>query len=312
MTIGWMTHAGRAAAVLAVVLAAAPRVATQSTTQTAPAQPTFEVVSIKRNPSGALALAVPPQERPDGSFRLTNVPLLVLLNRAYPFIERVNLPAWASSERYDISTASSIPHPTAEQRLAMVRALLADRFKLAVHVEKSEQPAYDLVVARRDGRLGAGLTKIETDCEAKVAADRAETEAAVQAGLAPPLPQRPDFSTPPPACTTRIIGGTLRDMRGDKQGKLGDLLEGEATMDMLATTLRISGRVVVNKTNLPGSYRVRMNFDLRGTVRPADTAPDTVPTLFTALQEQLGLKLEPSRHEQERLVIDRLEHPSED
>jgi uncharacterized protein (TIGR03435 family) len=73
--------------------------------------------------------------------------------------------------------------------------------------------------------------------------------------------------------------------------------------------------MVVNKTGLPGSYRVRMNFDMMAAVRGPDTgtpAQDGAPTIFTAVQEQLGLKLESSRASQEVLVIDHLERPTAD
>jgi uncharacterized protein (TIGR03435 family) len=110
---------------------------------------------------------------------------------------------------------------------------------------------------------------------------------------------------------------------GDGQGRLGTLMEGETTMADFALALRRmagAGRVVVDKTGLPGSYRVRMNFDatpaLQGPLRPspgapAPDAPDAVPTVFTAIREQLGLKLESSKAEREALVIDRLERPTE-
>ena len=96
---------------------------------------------------------------------------------------------------------------------------------------------------------------------------------------------------------------------------MGDLLEGETTMDSLATLLRVpAGRFVVNKTGLPGSYRVRMNFDSTAIRRGpgAASAPDAGPSVFTAVQEQLGLKLESSRASRDMLVIDRLERPTED
>ena len=86
-------------------------------------------------------------------------------------------------------------------------------------------------------------------------------------------------------------------------------------MDNLATALRLAvGRVVVNKTGLPGSYRVTMNFDMMSAPRrdAAASTPDTAPSVFTAVQEQLGLKLESSRAQGERLVIDRIERPTED
>jgi len=193
-----------------------------------------------------------------------------------------------------------------------VRAVLADRFSLAVHFEKLEQATYDLVVARRDGRLGPGLTQVDTDC---AAAERAMVAAA--AGLAPPVlpPQRqlPDFKTPPP-CEFRIIQASMRDRLGDGQGALGDLLEGEGTIAILARPLLIgTGRPVIDKTNLAGTYRVKMNFDSAGARRPPDVVvPDnTGPSVFSAVQEQLGLKLESSKTLTETLVIDRLERPSE-
>jgi uncharacterized protein (TIGR03435 family) len=88
-------------------------------------------------------------------------------------------------------------------------------------------------------------------------------------------------------------------------------------MDGLATALRISaGRVVMDKTGLPGSYRVRMNFDSRSARLGAATAPDAtdapaIPSVFVAVREQLGLKLESSKSLRDTLIIDRLERPTE-
>ncbi len=95
---------------------------------------------------------------------------------------------------------------------------------------------------------------------------------------------------------------------------MGERLEGETTFDNLATMLRIAtGRFVVNKTGLPGSYRVTMTFDRLMSFKGPDVVapPEGAPTVFTALREQLGLKLESSRAERDTLVIDRLERPTE-
>jgi uncharacterized protein (TIGR03435 family) len=205
----------------------------------------------------------------------------------------------------------------------MVRAMLADRFKLAFHVEKAELPAYDLVLARGDRKLGPGVTPSDVDCALvtaeRAAAQLAAAEAARDARTPPPPPQRTDFGAPPPLCTTRIIGAILRNQGGDGQSQLGDLLEAETTMDLLASALRnVTSRFVINKTGLPGAYRVRLNFEWRPTLRPptpdgaASTPDGAAANVFTAVQEQLGLKLESSRVEGERLVIDRLERPTED
>jgi uncharacterized protein (TIGR03435 family) len=275
-------------------------------------EPTFEVVSIKRNTAGIFSSNTVNQ-RPDGGFTMTNFPAGTFIARAYPPTipaDIVGLPGWAMSERYDVSATSSLSRATAEDRIAMLRGMLADRFKLAVHFEKREQPAYDLVLARSDGGLGPGLTRIDADCDAKVAADRAAAEAALAAGTPPPPLQRPDFTAPPPPCTLRSVGVDPRN----PQNRVGDLLEGEASMASLASFLRLpAGRQVVDKTGLKGSYRVRMTIDMWASRRGPEVAPspDAGPSIFTGIQEQLGLSLKASRVERDTLVIDRLEHPSE-
>jgi uncharacterized protein (TIGR03435 family) len=266
----------------------------------AQAGPTFDVVSVKVNTAGiGPGTTAPPILRPDGSLVLKNTALNGLIARAYPGLEITGLPDWARTERYDVSTTSTLTTATADDRAAMMRALLADRFKLVAHVEQREQEVYNLVLARKDGKLGAGLQKSDADCSTP-----------------PPPPQpgvRPDFSKPPPPCTIRMLGSPVRP---DKQVALGDLVEGEVTMEVLATALRNfgAGRPVVDKTGLIGTYRVRMNFDMRATIQPPAPGQPTrdVPTMFTALAEDLGLKLEPAKAMRETLVIERLEHPTPD
>jgi uncharacterized protein (TIGR03435 family) len=288
-------------------------------TQSADRGPAFEVVSIKRNttPIGPGFRTDAGTWRPDGALTMANVTVPLIITRAYPSTvprEIAGLPDWARSERFDVSATSSLPQATADDRSAMLRAMLADRFKLALHVEKREQPAYDLVLAREDGRLGSGLKPVETDCARVVAERAAAAEAAIGAG-APQSPPRPvDLTAPPPPCMVRIIDPMTRNFRGDRQGQLGSLLEGETTMNDLALGLRmVVGRLVVNKTRLAGSYRMTMNFDgTSGRGGPALTpAETTAPSVFTAVQEQLGLKLEGSRADVDTLVIDRLEQPAE-
>jgi uncharacterized protein (TIGR03435 family) len=286
--------------------------------QSPPSGPTFDVVSIKRHVAqpGALAFGSTQNQRPDGGFTLTNIPAATLISHAYPPnppADMVGLPTWAMSERYDVSATSTLTQASPEERLAMMRAMLADRFKLVVRIEPRERSVFDLVLAREDRKLGAGLTAMDVDCAAITAARDAEAARTAT----PPARQIPDFKLPPPPCTLRTIDATMRDRLGDGQGRLGALMEGEATMDSFAAGLRFStGRLVVNKTTLPGSYRVRMNFDGRLPLRGPDIAsppdgPEAVPTIFTAIREQLGLKLESSRAQLDTLVIDRLERPTE-
>ena len=96
------------------------------------------------------------------------------------------------------------------------------------------------------------------------------------------------------------------------QAQLGDVLEG-APIARLADLLRVSaGRVVVDKTGLAGSYHVTLNYDMMAARRPPSVtpAPDSAPAVFTAIQEQLGLKLEPSRTPRDTLIIDHIERPT--
>ena len=203
-----------------------------------PSGPTFDVVSIKRHipGPGPLAFSSTQNQRPDGGITMTNIRIMNLIARAYPEAvlptDIAGLPGWAMSDGYDVSATSTLTQASAEDRTAMMRAMLADRFKLAAHVEPREHQVFDLLLAREDKRLGAGLTKIDTDC-AKFTAERA-AEAARSGPPAIP-PQMPNFKEPPPPCFLRTIGAMLRDKMGDGQGRAGDLMEGEVTMDGLAT-----------------------------------------------------------------------------
>ena len=179
----------------------------------------------------------------------------------------------------------------------MMRAMLADRVKLVTHVETRQLPVYDLVFAREDHRLGPGIKPSEVDCVAKAAADAA----ALAAGQAPPPRTFPDLNAPPPPCSGLFV------TRG---------MEGDTTMENLARLLRGvggAGRPVVDKTGLSGSYRIKAEFDRAAGQRGPDIepSPGSLPTVFSALPEQLGLKLVPSTAEREVLVIDRLERPTE-
>jgi uncharacterized protein (TIGR03435 family) len=267
--------------------------------------PTFDVVSIRRNTSGG-RISVVLDERPDGGFRVVNIPVQRLVALAYPLaVPIMGSPDWTRTEGYDVIATASLSKPTREDRIAVLRAMLADRFKLAVHIEQRERDVYDLVLARSDGRLGPGLTPIAADCAAVLAA-AAQSRAKGTAPAAPPL----DIDASPLPCTTRVRSADQRNPGA------GDLLEGEATMDTLTNALRLGAdRPIVNKTGLKGSYRVRMSFDMRaGRGGPAavDTPPSAAATLFTAVQEDLGLKLVPAKESSDTLAVDHIERPTPD
>ncbi len=189
----------------------------------------------------------------------------------------------------------------------MMRAMLADRFKLVAHFEPREHAVFDLVLAREDKKLGAGLTNIDTDCAAVTTA--APRRLAQATAAASPRLQSASASVLP-ANYRRPAGR----QSGDGQGRAGDLMEGEVTMDSLATALRLaSGRFVVDKTGLTRqlSRAHGLRHDRHAGTGCCATPIGRDPVVFTAVREQLGLKLESSKTLRDTLIIDRLERPTE-
>jgi uncharacterized protein (TIGR03435 family) len=180
------------------------------------------------------------------------------------------------SERYEIlAKAPSDIRPTLKEQMAMLRALLADRFKLTFHREQKEMAVYALTVAK-------GGSKVK---ESTVSPD----------------------ATPegPPALAFIFTPGVLH------------LPARYASMDEFASLLQRSAleRPVVDRTELTGRYDFDLEFSVDETLfgGALGKAPDdsTKPSLFAALQEQLGLKLEATRGPVSALVIDHAERPSE-
>ena len=249
--------------------------------------PTFDVVSIKRVVN-EIRTSRSVGERPGGQFVLSGVAIAALIRTAYPAdtTDLIGAPDWVLNDVYDL-TAKAASEVSREQMTAMQQALLAERFKLAVHYEMQERQVYALRLARADGRLGPNIKKSELDCDAIQAARRAGSKDAF-----------PATSNGAPACGM--------SMRGE-QGMT--VLLGARPLSALAGPLSSpTGRVVIDKTGLKGNY----DMTLRYVDRPSpDASPDAPPEIFTALQEQLGLKLESDRAPLKILVIDRIERPSE-
>jgi len=248
--------------------------------------PTFDVVSIKRVTDIRNRRSV--GEQPGGKFVLSGMTIAPAIRTAYPadVSDLVGAPAWMDSDTYDLTAQAGRDVPK-EQMEAMLRAMLADKFKLLVHYEIQDRPVYALVVARPDGRLGPDIKKSELDCDAIQAARRAGSQEAF-----------PATSNGAPACGM--------SMRGDAGMTV---LLGARPLSTLAGSLGSpTGRVVIDKTGLAGNYDVTLRYVDR---QSANASPDSPPELFTALQEQLGLKLEPARAPLKVLVIDRIEPPTE-
>jgi uncharacterized protein (TIGR03435 family) len=298
----------------AALLALVPLMAVTTMGQTsAPSNPQFEVASIKPNKSGDGRVMMSVQ--PGGRFTATNVTLRMMIRNAYQLQEFqiTGGPSWIADERFDIAAkaeagdtmgdpfrAEQTGQPSRGQ--LMIRALLAERFKLVVHNEEKEMPIYALVPARSDGKLGPQLKASEADCAAIVAAARAR-------GGRGPMgpPPDPGRGGPPPQCGIRIGPGNMA--------------VGGSPMSQVATSLSMfAGRIVVDKTGLSGSYDFTLTWtpdQMPGAGQRPPGAPEPPPidpngaSLFTAVQEQLGLKLDSQRGPVAMLVIDRAERPTE-
>jgi uncharacterized protein (TIGR03435 family) len=258
---------------------------------------TFDVVSIKPNTSGSLARSIGPQP---GGFGGLNVSARELIAYAYGIsqnaaaVQIVDGPAWLDGERFDVDARLATRLAPA-QYPPLLQRMLADRFRLQVHRETRTLPVFALVAARADRSAGPGMRANPIDCEARRAAARA-------AGGPPPLTG--SGTTPPdrPVCALRIMPGAMRGAA--------------VSMSMLATYLGgVAGRQVIDRTGIAGTFDIDLDWTPDASTLPDPTRPDSKPvdangpSLFTALQEQLRLKLEADTAPLEVVVIDRLERP---
>jgi len=270
--------------------------------------PAFEVVSVKPNQSGDSGGQF--RIEPGGRVTWRNVTLSAMVNGAYQRFQRdscceiVGGPDWFNEARFDVvaQAQGGLPRPDADgfpsQLLAMIRAVLADRFRLVTHWEPRERPIYNLVLDRPDRRLGPKLVPAAVDC-AKVA------EATLGGTPLPPRPGR----------------GLECNFSRTTEAEAGSLQGNAVTITALARFLAVEGlgREVVDRTGLSGTFDVDMlylpEFPVGG-VPPDRLAFDPRfqgrPGLTTALREQLGLKVEATRGPVDVLVIDSVERPTPD
>jgi uncharacterized protein (TIGR03435 family) len=241
----------------------------------APKDPVFEAVSIKVNDSGRDGGGATPLR--NGRWNATNLSAGALIGNAWGFSRDrvVGLPEWAVVTRYDIAAVAREDATPAQLR-AMLQAMLRDRFGVVAHVEQRERPIYNLVLPRADGRIGPSLRKSPiADC-------LDPQQRATAAAMSPPA--RPcGFSAEP-----GNYSGTAR------VSELTTMLSGA------------SGRPVFDRTGLAGNYE----FELRWTALTGDTPATDAVSIFTAVQEQLGLKLETATAPLDVLIVDRIEHPT--
>ena len=264
--------------------------------------PSFEVASVKENRSGDIRSPI--RTEPGGRFTATNVLLKFLIAEAFMGPQPVHLssrlvggPDWINSTRFDIIAKASTefrssPDGPPNELLLMLRSLLEDRFKVRTHRETRELPVYELVVARADGKLGPQLRQSTANCDG------------------PPPPRQPN--EPPPCGAMR---GPARVMAGGiPMRRFAEIL---TAIMAVGTPASADGRLVVDKTGLSGRFALNLTWtpEQMPTVAPPSGIPPidpNGPSLFTALHEQLGLKLESAKGPVEVLVIDSVERPTAD
>jgi uncharacterized protein (TIGR03435 family) len=255
---------------------------------------TFDVTSIKPERGGMQFFRIGMDA---GRFTATNATLKTLIQIAYRVKDSQisGAPGWTESEHYNIEAKLDDP-PADPQRkgspddqnvqlLLMLQSMLADRFKLAIHHETKDLPIYALVVAKNGPKMHESPATPDDD-----APNREITP-----------------NDPPPPHTIRMNGRGELNVNGENMDMFADLLS------------RQLGLLIVNKTGLKSNY----DFTLKWTPDeghglmpgnpPGDAAPPAEasgPSIYTALQEQLGLKLESQKGPVDTIVIDRVEKPS--
>lgn len=255
--------------------------------------PQFEVASVKQNLSGTTESSTT-HNLPD-RFTATNMPLYFLIQDAYELhgdYQLAGAPGWTWDKAYDVvGTYPGGSSPDLHKIHLMEQRLLADRFGLKLHSEQRELPAYDLVLARTDGKLGPQLHKSTMDCEAWAANGRPKMDTVPKSPVSP--------SGERPVCG-QVATRTW-------------LSAGARTMQELAGILQaMVGRPVIDKTGLSGAYDVDMRWvrtDLQAGEAASATNTDA-PSLFTAVEEQLGLKLVAQKEKFDVLVIEHIQPPT--
>jgi uncharacterized protein (TIGR03435 family) len=270
--------------------------------QTPAAPDGFAVASIRPNRSGGVFTAetVPRVAvQPGGRVTARNSSLRELLVVAYGLLDYqvVDGPGWIESDRFDVDARAERELSPDEAR-SMLRTLLADRFALKVHTESRSLPIYALVPARDDRTFGPQIRRAAETCAKPVP----------PAGL-PPIPPPP----PPPAGQQMTLLTVRWPRRCPSLMAPGFLSMRDMSMDELAARLpAFTGRTVVNQTGWTGQFDFELQFMPEFLpVGVNGSAVASAPSLFTAVREQLGLRLDSRRGPVDVLIVDSLERPTE-
>ena len=279
-----MRFIGTIAAIVVISITAWSTLAAQA--PTLEPRLSFEVASVKVDNSQT---RTPMQWQPGGHF-VGSVAAISFISIGYqvPVYRIEGLPDWARTRRFLVN-AQANHQPEVEERPAYYRGLLVDRFHFTAHIERREMDVFTLTLARSDGTLGPGLRRSDVNCDEVIAEARKRNLAGER-----PAPLQPGAR---PTCGA--VGGVSAITTG--------ATELAVLVNMLAGAL---GRPVIDKTGLTG------RFDIDFQSAPPNGVGDgsalaALPPVSTALDDQLGLKLQSGRGAVEVLVIDHLEMPSD-
>jgi bla regulator protein blaR1 len=222
--------------------------------------------------------------QPAGHVDISGASVRLLLRNAFRVQDDrlIGVPGWADTDRYSI--LAKAPDGTSVRGVpTMLANLMADRFSLTTHTETRESQTFDLVRADDKRRLGAALTPTSQECSATIATGgSAPARAAVEEA---------------PCGALQTAAGMAR-ATGVRLTRLAQLLS------------QLTGRPVNDTTGLDGLYDFTLKFNPSLSADAIGDSND--PHLFTALQEQLGLRLSSQRRMVQVIVIDRLERPTAD
>jgi uncharacterized protein (TIGR03435 family) len=273
--------------------------------------PSFEVATIRASAEGGQIMRF---QWGGDTCRIENFQLRSIIRQAYGATsddqivggpdalmdEHLDLDAKADANDAEQMKKMTRDERSRESRL-MLQSLLADRFHLKVHIETKVLPVYALVVAKGGPKLKASAPPPPPSPDADGTAPQS-----------PPAPPSPDKPLP-----KQVPPGSMM-MRGSSTKM--ELTASEGTINGLAKILAnqpdAGGRQIIDQTGLTGKYDYHLEWapaDTAMGVKGADngTGPDAdAPPLFTALEEQLGLKLEPQKGPVQVVVIDHMEAPS--
>ena len=298
-----------------LLLGASPNLVGQT-----PTGPIFEVASVRPSPPGDPAnplSAIPtlgPQ--PGGRFTAAFVPLWALISTAWelPDFRIVGGNKELMNTKYHIAARVAGTTLGAKEMLPLMRNLIVERFQLKFHVEPREMSHYDLVLARRDGRLGPELKPTKSDCSKADELNAQRAAALARGDLTAVVPKPGEFLS----CTIapNVAGGPANlSLHGDGQ-------EIKILVDLLS---QFTGKHVRDRTGLTGLYDFDMKLDMPALMRLTQKMGMDAPaaalaslpqvegsSVMTALSEQLGLKLESTRGPVDVLVIDSISAPTQD